>query len=93
MSCCIGELRNKDVICKCNGCRLGFADDVEFDMCSGKITAIIIYGKGKLFGAFGKCDDIRIPWEEIDVIGDDTILVNCECPPVFSGRKKTKWLG
>ena len=38
MSCCIAELRNKEVICKSNGARLGNVDDVEIDIANGKIT-------------------------------------------------------
>ena len=77
MGCCIADLRNKEVICKTNGCRIGNVDDVIIDVCSGKLESIVIYGKGKIMGVIGKCDDIIIPWCDIDVIGEDTILVNC----------------
>lgn len=80
MSCSITELRNKEVICKLNGTRIGNVDDVEFDTDSGRLVSIIIYGRGKVMGIFGKSDDFVIPWDSIDVIGEDTILVNCECP-------------
>ena len=49
----------------------------DYDLSS---SSIIIYGKGKIMGVFGKSEDIVIPWSDIDVIGEDTILVNCECP-------------
>lgn len=80
MSCSITELRNKEVICKLNGTRIGNVDDVEFDTQNGRLVSIVIYGRGKVMGLFGKSDDFVIPWESIDVIGEDTILVNCECP-------------
>ncbi len=80
MSCCIAELRNKEVICKSNGARLGNVDDVEIDIANGKLVAIIIYGKSRMMGFWGKCEDLVIPWCDIDVIGEDTILVNCTCP-------------
>ncbi len=80
MSCCIAELRNKVVICKSNGARLGNVDDVEIDICNGKLVSIIIYGKSKMMGFFGKCEDIVIPWCDIEIIGSDAILVNCDCP-------------
>ncbi len=79
MGCSIAELRNKEVICKLNGTRIGNVDDVELDINSGRLVSIIIYGKGKIMGVFGKSEDIVIPWDDIDVIGEDTILVNCEC--------------
>lgn len=76
MGCCIAELRNKEVICKNNGTRLGNVDDVEIDVADGKLVAIIIYSRNKFMGLFGKSDDIIIPWCDIDIIGPDTILVN-----------------
>lgn len=75
MNCCITELRCKEVINKSNGCRLGFVSDVEVDASCGRVTAIIIFGRPKYFGIIGKRERIRICWEDIDVIGSDTILV------------------
>ena len=49
MGCCIQELRNKDVICASNGCRLGNVDDVEIDVTSGKLVCIVIFEKGHMF--------------------------------------------
>ena len=80
MGCCIAELRNKEVICKNNGVRIGNVDDVEIDVTNGKLESIIIYGRGKIMGVLGKYDDIIIPWCDIDVIGEDTILVKCNIP-------------
>ncbi len=78
MNCFITEMREKEVINLADGCRLGCVSDVEIDTCSGCLVSIVIYGKTKLFGLLGRFDDIKIPWKDITVIGDDTILVNCE---------------
>ena len=78
MNCSITELRNKEVINAKNGCRLGCVSDVEIDTCSGCIVSIIIWGKCKCFGLISKEDDIKICWKDIEVIGDDTILVCCD---------------
>ena len=86
MTCSIAELRNKEVICKLNGKRIGNVDDVELDVNSGRLVSIVIYGKGKVMGLFGKSEDFIIPWDDIDVIGEDTILVKCECPVTKNGR-------
>ena len=86
MGCCIAELRNKDVVCKSNGAKLGNVDDVEIDVSNGRLVALIIYGRSKMLGLFGKCDDIIIPWCDIDVIGSDTILVNYCCPSAPKSR-------
>ena len=86
MSCCITDMRNKEVICQCDGNRLGNVDDVEFDIKTGQITCIIIYGRGR---PFGKGCDIRIPWDKICVVGDDTILVDY-CPPAAQYQPNKK---
>lgn len=74
------DLRNKEIISIKSGCRLGYPDDVEFDSCSAKVCRLLIYGRPRFFGLFGKCDDICVRWCDIEVIGEDTILVSCECP-------------
>lgn len=76
MFCSITDLRRKEVINIKNGMRIGFVGDVEIDLCDAKIVSIIIYGKLKLFGLLGRYDDIVIKWEDVSVVGEDTILVN-----------------
>jgi len=78
MNCCITELRCKEVINKANGCRIGLVSDIEVDSCCGRVVAIIVYGRP---------ERIRICWEDIDVIGEDTILV-CKVPPCDKPRRK-----
>ena len=78
MNCSITELRNKEVINAKTGCRLGCVSDVEIDTCSGCVVSVIIWGKGKCFGLLRGNDDIKICWNDIEVIGDDTILVCCD---------------
>ncbi len=85
MNCRIADLRNKDVINVRDGTCLGYVSDVEVDTCTARVCAIIIYGKSRLFGLLGRDDDCVISWSEIEVIGKDTILVNCNEPPC---RKK-----
>ena len=91
MDCCsITELRNKEVISSKNGCRIGYVSDVEISTNDGRLTAIIIWGKNRFGGMFGREEDIRICWENIKVIGDDTILVECDIPgrpPRQPGKK------
>lgn len=80
MGCCsVTELRNKEVISAKTGCRIGNVCDVEIDVDCGKIVAIIIWGKSRCGGLLCREDDIRIRWEDIEVIGKDTILV-CKEP-------------
>ncbi len=88
MGCSIQDLRNKDVICAGNGCRLGNVDDVEIDTSSGKLVFIVIFEKGHFFG---KGNDIKIPWDSIKVIGDDTILVDYCRPNNSAPQHKRKF--
>lgn len=73
----IADLKNKQLVCMSDGAVLGYLGDVEFDVINGKITSFIIYGRLRLFGLLGRDEDIRIPFEEISVIGNETILVSC----------------
>ena len=73
----IADLKNKQLVCMGDGTMLGYLGDIEFDSESGKITSFVIYGRLRFFGILGKEEDIRIPFEEISVIGNETILVSC----------------
>ena len=89
MICRIQEFRYKDVVCVEDGTRLGYVGDVEINTDTAQLKSIVIYGKYRwLF--FGKEEDIVVPWEEIQIIGEDTILVNITPPPRNKG-KRNKW--
>lgn len=83
MSCRIVDLKNKQVVCVKNGCVLGYVSDVELDTSSGRLISIIIYGRPKILGLLGREEDIIIPWEDISVIGNETVLVNTD-PDFFT---------
>jgi len=76
MSCRITDIIYKDVISIKNGLHLGVVSDVEVDRESAKIVSVVIYGKKRLFGLLGREDDLIIPWEAIELIGEDTMLVD-----------------
>ena len=78
MNCKIADLRNKQVVCVKNGCVLGYVYDVEFNTASGALSALVIPGRPRVLGLFGHEEDIIIPWSEIEVIGQETILVNTD---------------
>lgn len=71
----LDELKNKQVVCMHTGDVLGYVGDVEFDIGNGKIDSIVIFGKSRAMGLFGKSEDIIIPWCDIEVIGAQTVLV------------------
>ena len=74
----IAEIKDKQVVCLEDGCVLGFVGDIELDTSNGKLSSIVIFGRPKGFGLFGRDDDLVIPWENITVIGEETILVKCQ---------------
>lgn len=90
MNCCVTDLREKEIINLKDGCRLGSVCDVEIDTCTGRVLALIVFGKSKFMGFGARTDDIRIAWEEIEVIGDDTILVRFDCPAACKPSPKKK---
>ena len=88
----IDELRNRQVVCMKDGCVLGTVSDVELDIESGKLTAIVIYGQPRFMGLLGHENDIVIPWQDISVMGKETILVTTE-PPLYTPKPKyKKWI-
>ncbi len=68
------DLRRLEIVNLCDGARLGYASDFEFDCEDARISALVISGCSGLFG-IGREEDIIIPWNRIECIGEDTILV------------------
>jgi YlmC/YmxH family sporulation protein len=71
----ISDFQVKDVVNVANGKKLGHIADLEINLNTGKIDAIIIPGAGKMLGIFARESDIVIPWRNIVKIGADVILV------------------
>ncbi|MFP5111198.1 YlmC/YmxH family sporulation protein [Bacillaceae bacterium C204] len=71
----ISEFQIKDVVNVSDGKRLGNIGDIEINLTTGKIEAVVISGSGRVLGFFGKDDDVVIPWKNIIKIGQDVILV------------------
>ena len=68
----------KEVINICDGKRLGCIVDLEFDVCTGKIEAVIIPGPGKIWGFLGTECEYVIPFACIRKIGPDIVLVEIQ---------------
>lgn len=79
------ELRNKEVINIRDGSLLGCVSDLEFNSCTGEITAIVLPGNGILASLSSK-NRIVIPWRDIERIGKDTVLVRIR-GELFEGNK------
>jgi YlmC/YmxH family sporulation protein len=82
------ELRAREVVNIVDGKRLGAINDVELDLATGRVIALIVPGGGRFFGLFGRDEEYIIPWDRIRKIGADVILVevkaftDLEGPPV-----------
>lgn len=90
-NCRIADLRGKEVINIRDGIRLGFPIDVEMDRETGRVTALVILASGRPGGLFGRGHEYVVPWESIQRIGDDLVLVDQE-PGDPTPPPKQKWL-
>lgn len=71
----IGELRYKEVINVEDGSRYGYVGDLEIDLGTGQVRALIVPGRRRLFGLLGREEDKVIPWTSVRRFGEDIILV------------------
>ncbi|MBR4869447.1 MAG: YlmC/YmxH family sporulation protein [Oscillospiraceae bacterium] len=90
MECRIREIRNKEVVNICDGCRLGFVGDLEIRMPEGTVCALIVPGPFRFFGLWGRGEDYYIPWECIRKIGSDIILIEKEFPHAPPQRERKR---
>ena len=71
------DIKNKEIINLANSEKLGYIEDFEICVSSGEVSAIYVPEKQNSFIKL-KSKHIRIPWDKIEGIGDDIILVNME---------------
>ncbi|HLR62199.1 MAG TPA: YlmC/YmxH family sporulation protein [Lentibacillus sp.] len=84
----LSELQIKEVIVVNDGRRLGQLSDLEIDGDNGRITALVLIAKDKKSGFFGKSDELIIPWNNVEVIGTDVILVkDVKTPTLYSEQE------
>lgn len=92
-ACSTADLREKEVINACDGSRLGYVTDLEIDICDARVLALLLPSEVGFFG-FPKGEALVIPWDKIECIGEDTILVKvnaaelCRCSPEKKKHKK-----
>lgn len=75
MICSFSGLRNKEVVNMKTGLKIGYVDDIEIDTVSGSVVSLIVFGRARAFGIMGRDEDIVIKCNDIELIGEDTILV------------------
>lgn len=71
----IAELRYKEVISVEDGSRYGYVGDMEIDLETGQVRALVVPGRRRLFGLLGRDEDKVIPWNCVHRFGEDIILV------------------
>lgn len=72
------DLKRMEVINACDCKRLGFVSDIEFDLCTGNIYAIIVPGPGRFCGFVPGDIELVISIKCIKQIGKDIILVEVD---------------
>jgi YlmC/YmxH family sporulation protein len=71
----ISDFQTKDVVNVIDGKNLGQISDLELDLRTGRIDALVVPGPSKFFGMFNAGNDVVIPWKNIIKIGMDVVLV------------------
>lgn len=82
------EFCNKEIINVTNGIKVGYVDDIIFDTSKATVCSLVVYGRLRFFGLLGRGEDMIINWEDIEVIGEDTILIKNDGS--FENRKPSK---
>ena len=95
MQCRIRELRCKEVINICDGCRLGYVGDVEISIPDGCVKGIVVFGPCRFFGLFGRGEDFYVPWDCIQRFGSDIILIDKPFRAKDGGgeNRRRRWTG
>lgn len=83
------ELCKKDVIQISSGTNLGRVDDLRFEREQAQIQGLVLMGRRRFFGLWGQQEDMFIPWQDIDLIGVDTILVHTPLPSQPKPKKSS----
>ena len=84
----IADLRCKEIINVTDGSRFVYVGDVEVDLDTGQICALVVPGRLRLFGLLGREEDRIFPWESVRRFGEDIILV--ESGALRAGREERR---
>lgn len=87
----LNQLCNKEIINVNDGCRFGYVGDVELDLETGRITALIVRGRLRFFGLLGRDNDWVFPWASVKRFGSDIILVDAKIPGHGVEDNKSKY--
>ena len=86
----LAQLRYKEVVSVSDGSRFGFVGDMEVDLDTGRVTALVVPGRLRLLGLLGREEDRYVPWDAVRRFGQDIILVEEEPRPRLGERRRRK---
>ena len=86
----LAQLRYKEVVSVSDGSRFGFVGDMEVDLDTGRVTALVVPGRLRLLGLLGREEDRDVPWDAVRRFGQDIILVEEEPRPRLGERRRRK---
>lgn len=81
-------MRDKQVLNIADGALVGYVDDLEFDTEQGKILNLTVRCKVRGFSVFSKEEELIVRWEDIAVIGEDSVLIKYEPMPKPRQKKR-----
>lgn len=84
------DLQDKSVVNVKDGVNFGCVDDVVIDADTAQVVSLVVYGKRKFFGLFGREPDLMISWDDIKLIGGDVVLIsvdNLQNSHLINGKK------
>ncbi len=72
----ITQMRCKEVVDIQSGSRYGSVGDLEIDLDTGRVHALVVPGRLRFFGLLGRERERVFPWSAIRCFGEDIILVD-----------------
>lgn len=71
----ITKLRDMEIIDIRSGSRYGYVGDLEIDLETGKVRALVVPGRLRLLGLLGREKERVFSWDSVRRFGEDIILV------------------
>ena len=89
----ISDFKYKDVINIKDGNCLGAICDVEIESEKAEVIAVVVRGRFRFFGLFGKGEEFVIAWDQVKVIGEDALTAarSREDPNILDIARKTSY--
>lgn len=72
----ITQMRCKEVVDIQSGTCYGSVGDLEIDLDTGRVRALVVPGRLRLFGLLGRDRERVFPWGSVRCFGEDIILVD-----------------